>query len=142
MSANYSVDGPGQVVTLALHGEILEADVERMLVAVLDVTSRRGFNFLIDWRDLTKSPSAVQVKRFVDWVEAHHDQLGLCRWAILGTPGTSFGMARMADLLAARGHVEAQGFHDESDAVRWVSHPCAPSTRDGAATERDAMPAV
>ena len=144
MSTECSIDPAQQVVTLRLNDDAELADWRNAFeAAIARVAYRPGFHFLLDWRHLVTVPSTAFVEGVVRTVDNRRAELGLCRWAILASADASFGMARMADMLADNRYTDAAAFVDEALAVEWLSGKCRASgtyTRDRLL--RDVLPSL
>jgi len=79
-----------------------------------------GFDFLGDRRLVRRIPSSGYVYAVLDEVNARHDTLGLCKWAVVITDNLAFGMTRTWGTLAERSGVAIRPFRTPGQAAAWL----------------------
>jgi hypothetical protein len=91
-----------------------------------------GFDFLADWSKLHDAPSRSYVESAIAYFADHADQLGECCWASIVGDKATYGMTRMAEVLAGRSSIKIKGFHSREEALVWLRKE-VPSKDAGAA---------
>lgn len=120
MAVTYSIDGPARTVVVDLSAEASAAQLGGALGRLLDDPGfRPGFSLLIDGRS-APHPDTRCVRRFVQLLEEHQARLSGARIALVAPDPASFGMARMAQILAERLPLRVVPFRELAGARDWA----------------------
>ena len=77
-----------------------------------------GFGFLLDRSRIPRPVKIDYIRQMVEFIEGHDAQSGGAYWAIVVVDLGSFGMARMAEILASSGKIRA--FLQMEEAKAWL----------------------
>lgn len=90
--------------------------------AMADPAFEIGFNFLSDRRAEAASepPSTEDIKRFASFLAKDAARFGHCKIATVVSDPTTYGMVRMASVLAEQTCVELAVFTDYELALNWL----------------------
>ena len=117
---SYSIDSAAGLVRLVYQGGPSFDEWERTMQAALtDPAYQPGFPFLVDRRS-GEPASTDYVRRVVDFLYLHEDQLARSRWAIVAPSPASYGMARMKQAMAGRLAMPIEVFMELGEAERWL----------------------
>jgi len=117
---SYYIDLPVSRVHVVYHRQpTFEQWAATMKEILEDPRFKPGSGILLD-RSKVPHPAATDyIHRMVDFIETSALQAGAARWAIVVVDLSSFGMARMAELLSMSGNV--RGFFVMEEAKAWLS---------------------
>jgi hypothetical protein len=117
--ATYEIDrGKGLILITGLDARS-PAEFEAVMREILaDPNFRRGDGVICDRRGVT-APTPEVIRSAVQFVSAHPD-LATSRWALIVSDVTSYGMMRMAQILASETSVDVAIFHEREPAEQWL----------------------
>ena len=122
MPISYSIDHQRNLVRTAATGILTDEDVLRHKRALMaDPQFKAGMRELSDVRaieDLRVTPAGVRSMVAVDGVSA--DKLAAYRLAIVASGDTTFGMARMCQLMTAANVRHVGVFRSLAEAAGWL----------------------
>jgi len=96
--------------------------------SVQDPRFRPGFHILSDHTSVGTPLTPTQAKQMLAHMETLSKYLRDSRWAVVTTKAASYGMFRMASVLAERIPMEIQVFHTHGDAEAWLAGPARESS--------------
>jgi hypothetical protein len=116
---SYHIDVPAQRVHVIYHRQpTFEQWAATMKNILEDPRFKSGCGILLD-RSKVPHPAATEyIHQMVDFIDTSSVQIGDSRWAIVVVDLSSFGMARMAELLSLTGKV--RGFFVMEEAKAWL----------------------
>ena len=116
----YSIDKAARIVTVQCSGESPQfVDFKITMETVFkDSNYDTGFTFLLDRHLVDEPPSTDCIRRSVDLFRKHEAKLN-CLAVVVKNMAT-FGMVRMAQLLAEDVDIDLQVFNDIEEAKRWL----------------------
>ena len=124
----YEIDEQRNLVRLSFVGRIVMEDVVSHMHRLLsDGRFRKGLNTLFDLTGAELDVQSSEVWELSRFVESIQDVRGACRWAVIASDDTHFGMARMFQMIAGEMMIKTEVFRNESDAMEWLEMDDAPA---------------
>src|SRR5688572_19432938 len=96
----YRIDRISKIVYLEGSDLNLDEWKQTLLALFADPDFESGFNFLSDRRFSASARSSGFVRGALNFLKAHADQVGECKWATVVSTTTAFGMGRMSQILS------------------------------------------
>jgi hypothetical protein len=121
MSITAEVDAERRLVRLRYNGAPPTFDewTQAMREIFRDPAYEPGFDFVVD-RRAVGPPSGEFVRSTIAFRQRHSNDLSYGRWAVVVRDPTSYGMARMAEMMMDAFGVEQAVFKDVDKAEAWL----------------------
>ncbi len=118
MSLTYTIDKAIRMVTIQYNANPDFAEFERTMETVFkDPNYKAGLNFLLDRHLVDEPPSTEYIKELVGFLKKHELKLNCVAFMVKNV--ASYGMGRMAQILAEDVDVRLQVFTDMKEAKQW-----------------------
>jgi hypothetical protein len=115
---SYEINEAENLVSVLVSGAVdLSSSRQLLAVATGDARFNPAFNFLVDVREMTATPSAGDLRQFADLL-GQVKTLG--RIGVVAAPGVQYGMGRMIATLAGLRDIRMDVFRDEVSARAWL----------------------
>lgn len=116
------IDEKAARVVSTVSGEFtIEEIVTAISESVLDPRFRPGFQILSDHTAVGSPLTPDQAKMMIAHLETLGKYLKDSRWAVVTHKDASFGMFRMASVLAERIPMEIRAFYSHEEAEAWLA---------------------
>ena len=124
----YEIDEQRNLVRLSFVGRIVMEDFVAYMHRLLsDERFRKGLNTLFDMTGVELDIQSNEVWELSRFVESIQDRRGPCRWAVVASDDTHFGLARMFQMIGSGTLIRTEVFRNESDAMEWLERDDAPA---------------
>ena len=131
MSVEYRIDQERSLVRLEVLDPLdLEQIAETVQRLLSDPKLRPGLNFLSDHSKLQSTATTDLVKSTPPLLVRLSERLGPFRCALVVPSEASYGMARMAGVLAESSPAEVRAFRSLEEAEAWLAESPVVSSRD------------
>jgi hypothetical protein len=121
MPISFEIDLASRCVVITCGNTTLERWRECMLAIFADRRYQPGFAVLVDCRTATLTPSSEDVRGVIDFISSHRVMLGQARWAVVVEREAGFGMARIAEGIAAVSNLDLRAFRTPDEARVWLA---------------------
>ena len=122
MPIHFTVDPVARLVVYVVEGNATREEAIEFLDAVLGHSDFcRGFNFLGDRRDVVHSPGSGCIYGVADEVSLRQKPLAPCKWAVIVSNDSAYGMTRMWGILTERTRIEILPFRRAAEATYWLN---------------------
>lgn len=123
----YSIDDGARMVRLVFSGSFsFDEWVGTMRAIWAEPAYRSDYGFLLDRRG-APPPSVDAIRAMVTFIGSNGVHFAGSRWAIVASGPADYGMARMAEFLAADHPTTLRAFHGLEEAEAWLRGPRSPA---------------
>ena len=120
MGVQHSIEADARFVRLVYSGAVTLNDLTKTMDSVFgDPAYQRGYGFLVD-RRLALTPTTDYVERAVAFMRRRRYEVAGSRLAIVASSSGTYGMMRLAQMLAADLVKEIRIFKALDDAEAWL----------------------
>jgi hypothetical protein len=120
MDFTYRIDKANRIVYLEGDDPSFQVWRQTMLAVFADPDFETGFNFLSDRRSAVEARSSDYLRSALDFLKAHDNEIGSCKWATVVSTIAAFGMGRMTQILSENLRIRVEVFKDIDPAIYWL----------------------